>query len=400
MKKILSLLIAGLLLVSLVACGDSETDTDTDSKSNVVEKEYVEDEAKTGKFEYDTNEKGELEITRYEANTVNEIDLVLPTEAKDGRLITGIKEGVFKGLSTIKSVKIPSSYEYIGDYAFAGCNILETVTIDVKIDEETGEILECVENIGTGAFMKCTALKSITLPSVVTEIPEHLFSECAALETIDLSNIISIQNGAFTKCSSLKKVTLSDELDYATRKAFLGCDKLEYTVEDGLCYLGSKTNKTLLLVCPESLNIEKATVSANTKIVADNAFINCTDIKSLKLSDSIKIINGTSFESCPDDIYTVYENGKYLGTEENPYMVLISIEMPNVEDFTIHKDTKIITDTALAETATLRDIAFEGTAKDWQAIIRSAEWTNDLTVYIYCDGSSDPIIEPIADVQD
>ena len=398
MKKILSLLIAGLLLVSLVACGDSETDTD--SKSNVVEKEYVEDEKQTGRFEYD-DINGEIILTKYEPyNDMELVDLVLPTEAKDGRLISGIKEGAFSGRSYIKSVKIPSSYEYIGDYAFAGCNILETVTIDVKIDEETGEILECVENIGIGAFMKCTALKSITLPSVVTEIPELLFSECASLETIDLSNVISIQNGAFTKCTSLKKVTLSDELDYATRKAFLGCDKLEYTVEDGLCYLGSKTNKTLLLVCPESLNIEKATVSANTKIVADNAFINCTDIKSLKLSDSIKIINGTSFESCPNDIYTVYENGKYLGTEENPYMVLISIEMPNVEDFTIHKDTKIITDTALAETATVRDIAFEGTAKDWQAIIRSAEWTNDLTVYIYCDGSSDPIIEPIADVQD
>ena len=137
MKKILSLLIAGLLLVSLVACGDSETDTD--SKSNVVEKEYVEDEKQTGRFEYD-DVNGELILTKYEPyNDMELVDLVLPTEAKDGRLISGIKEGAFSGRSYIKSVKIPSSYEYIGDYAFAGCKALETVTFGAgikKMDED------------------------------------------------------------------------------------------------------------------------------------------------------------------------------------------------------------------------------------------------------------------------
>ena len=393
MKKILSLLIAGLLLVSLVACGDSE-DGD-DAKNTVVEKDYVEDEAKTGKFEYDTNEKGELEITRYEPNTVAEVDIILPTEAKDGRLITGIAEGVFKGLSTIKSVTIPSTYEYISDYAFAECNVLETVTIDVKVDEKTNEIIECVESIGVGAFMECPSLKSIKLPSVITVVPEFLFSECSSLESIDLSNVTTIGYGAFAACSSLKKVTLSDNLEYAPKTAFVGCNKLEYTVEDGLCYLGSSTNKNLLLVTPENLNIEKATVSEKTEIIADNAFINCEKLLSIKLSDSIRVINGTAFEGCPNDIYTVYENGRYLGTEANPHMALISIEMPNIEDFKLSKDTKIIADTAFAETKTIRDIDFDGTPEEWKAIIRSATWTHKRTINIYCINSTDPIVEPV-----
>ncbi len=380
MKKILSLLIAGLLLVSLVACGDSEEEQDTEK--NVVKDEYVEDEAKTGKFEYNENEKGELEITKYEANTVDLVDLVLPSEA-EGRNITGIAANVFKGLTTIKSVKIPESYEYIGDYAFAECNNLQTVTMT-----------ENVESIGTGVFMKCTSLKMIKLPAAVTKIPEIAFSECAALESIDLSNVTAIQNGAFTKCTSLKTVTVSDKLEYATKKAFLGCDKIAYTVEDGLCYLGNSANKTLLLVRPMTENIEECTVSKTTKVVADSAFIDCIHLKNIKLSDSVKVINGTSFENCSNDIYTVNENGMYLGTEANPYMVLIKLEMPNVEDFKINKDVKIITATAFAESKSVRDIDFDGTEAAFEkSIIKADGWNNKLALNIFCSDSGNKPLE-------
>ena len=381
MKKILALLIAGLLLVSLVACGDEEEQEET-KKENVVQDEYVEDEEKTGKFEYAENEKGEFEITGYEPNTIKPVDLVLPSKA-EGRNITGIAKNAFDGLDTLVSVTIPESYEYIGDYAFAGCENLKSITMT-----------DNVESIGMGAFMNCGVLNKVKLSSKITKIAEHTFSGCTSLDGIDLSNIITIQNGAFTNCKALKTATVSDKLEYATKKAFMGCDKLNYTEKDGLCYLGNDKNGTILLVTPKTTNIEECAISDTTKVIADHAFINCKDLTSIKLSAAVKVINGTSFEDCPDDIYTVSENGKYLGTEANPYMVLIKLEMPNVEDFKINKDVKIITATAFAESSTARDIDFDGTEAEWDANIAKAEgWNNRLALNIFCSDSDNKPIE-------
>ncbi len=399
MKKILSLLIAGLLLVSLVACGDSEADKEKNDV--VVEKEYVEDEKQTGKFEYEDFD-GKLILTSYDPNNdIDLVDLVLPTEAKDGRLISGIADEMFKGCSVIKSVTIPSTYETIGECAFANCEALTSVKFEIEYDQEdTTRIVSCVESIGDGAFMNCVSLQKIELPAVITEVTKNMFSQCKALKSIDLSNVTTINGGAFTACSSLQTIKLSDKLEYADNLAFYGCTSLKYTVEDGLCYLGNTANKNLLLVHSDSLGITSATVNSKTKVIADHAFLDCENLSSIKLSDSVKVINGTSFEDCSDEIYTVYENGNYLGTEENPYMVLINIVMPNVEDFTIHKDTKIITNTALAKAERLGDIDFDGTVAEWKAIIKSDEWTHDLILNVFCDGSTKPITEPAEEVED
>ena len=399
MKKILSLLIAGLLLVSLVACGDSEADKEKNDV--VVEKEYVEDEKQTGKFEYEDFD-GKLILTGYDPyNDIDLVDLVLPTEAKDGRLISGIADEMFKGCSVIKSVTIPSTYETIGECAFANCEALTSVKFEIEYDQEdTTRIVSCVESIGDGAFMNCVSLQKIELPAVITEVTKNMFSQCKALKSIDLSNVTTINGGAFTACSSLQTIKLSDKLEYADNLAFYGCTSLKYTVEDGLCYLGNTANKNLLLVHSDSLGITSATVNSKTKVIADHAFLDCESLSSIKLSDSVKVINGTSFEDCSDEIYTVYENGNYLGTEENPYMVLINMVMPNVEDFTIHKDTKIITNTALAKAERLGDIDFDGTVAEWKAIIKADEWTHDLILNVFCDGSTKPITEPAEEVED
>lgn len=378
MKKILSLLIAGLLLISFTACSDDKADKEG-ANQETVEMNYIEDEAKTGKFRYDTNEQGEYEIISYDPISAEPIDkLVLPTEAND-RNIVGIAPGVFNSSTTIKSVVIPETYQYIGDNAFADCDRLTEITIP-----------ESVETLGKGVFNGCDNLKTVELSTNITAIPDQVFYGCKSLTSVNLENVKSIGKGAFALCSSLQKLSLSDELEYANKTSFAGCDKLTYTKDGGLLYLGNDANATLLLVAPEDLKLSSCAVSATTKVVADEAFMNCNDLNSITLSASIKSINGTAFRDCEDLNYTVSENGRYLGTVENPYMVLISLEMPLVEDFTLHKDAKIITDTAFEEATVLEDIGFAGTIADWNAIIKSSEWSHDVDVNVTC---SDGMIE-------
>ena len=113
-------------------------------------------------------------------------------------------------------------------------------------------------------------------------------------------------------------------------------------------------------------------------------------LTSVTLSDSVKSVSGNAFAECKELKYNESENGLYLGTAENPYMVLIGVESTAVEDFKLNKAAKIIVDTAFDGCTILEDISFEGTADEWNAIIKIEKWNGDLTVNVKC---SDKIIE-------
>ena len=376
MKKILSLLIAGLLLTtSLVACGDDETTEEGGATKETVAQDYFEDINKTGRFEYDVNDEGDYELTGYTPYSVTEVDLVLPSEV-NGRDIVGITAGFFKGSTKIKSITFPegSKYEYIGDAVFSDCDLLTSITLP-----------ETITSIGKNIFDGCDNLKTVTLSSKITEIPVHAFANCKSLTAIDLSNVKTINDGAFTNCSALTNVTVSNDLEYATKDAFRGCTSLAYNKDGGVCYLGNAANKYVLLVTPETpanMGIKECVVNANTKVIADRAFLNCSKLEKITLSDSVKVINGTTFENCGKLTYNESENGLYLGTAANPYMVLIKLKMPNVEDFTLNKDTKIITATAFAEAKALEDISYGALAADWDKIIKADAWNHDIDVNV------------------
>lgn len=378
MKKILALLLAGLLTLSIVSCGDKKEDEEKDNKeTNAVDQNYIEETANKGKFEYALNEEGDYEIIKYEPYEVTTAEITLPSEVH-GRDIVGIAANAFKAENSIKSVTVPSTYTYISEYAFYDCDSLVSITLPATL-----------EKIGKGAFESCDLLASFNMPTSVKEVSEFAFKDCKSIKTLDLSNIEKIQKGAFLNCSALETITVSDKIEYATKEAFYGCDALKYTEENELRYLGNEANATILLVASKSLNVIECTVSATTKVIADAAFNNCQYLNKITLSDSVKVINGTSFVGCNELSYNKNENGLYLGTAANPYMVLIELDITSVEDFKLNKDTKIIAKTAFAKCVALEDISFEGTEADWNAIIKPADWNGDLTVNVTC---SDKVI--------
>lgn len=94
--------------------------------------------------------------------------------------------------SKIVSASFPNASS-VDSFAFSNCTALETV--DVKN----------VKSINKQAFESCTSLKYVDMTNADT-IDYNAFSRCAALESIDISNAKTIGDYAFIKCTNLKDI--------------------------------------------------------------------------------------------------------------------------------------------------------------------------------------------------
>ena len=76
------------------------------------------------------------------------------------------------------------------------------------------------------AFSNCTALQEVTLPDDMKVIGTGAFFGCAALTTVNLSQVTWINLNAFWECTSLETLALNN-VTAIGREAFYGCTGLE-----------------------------------------------------------------------------------------------------------------------------------------------------------------------------
>ena len=112
--------------------------------------------------------------------------------------------------------KVYTSNDEIGEYAFAYCSGLTSLTLPVGIT-----------SIGEFAFSGCSGLTSLTLPAGITSIGEYAFSGCSGLTSLNLpADITSIDKYAFSGCSRLTSLTLPAGITSIGEFAFSYCSGL------------------------------------------------------------------------------------------------------------------------------------------------------------------------------
>ena len=112
--------------------------------------------------------------------------------------------------------KVYTSNDEIGEYAFAYCSGLTSLTLPVGIT-----------SIGEFAFSGCSGLTSLTLPAGITSIGEYAFSGCSGLTSLNLpAGITSIDKYAFSGCSRLTSLTLPAGITSIGEFAFSYCSGL------------------------------------------------------------------------------------------------------------------------------------------------------------------------------
>lgn len=290
---------------------------------------------------------------------------------------------------TATKVKIASEYnglpvKNIYNNAFMGKNITDVV------------IPDSVTSIGDLSFASCTNLNSVVIGNGVTNIGYSAFSWCTNLNSLMIGNsVMSIGERAFYNCYSIGTLVIPDSVKTIGTYAF--------AFEPG----------------PYRYALNSVVIGSGVTSIGDGAFYYCSSLTSVVIGDNVKSIGSNAFGRCgleyvsiPDSVveidktafnlyvlsYNEYDNCKYLGNEDNPYLILIDVVSNVLSRYTIHSDTKVIAGGAFDDCSrmtnlvipknvkfingafdncqNLTDVYYVGTELEWKDIMISNLFAN------------------------
>ncbi|EJK57677.1 hypothetical protein THAOC_22254 [Thalassiosira oceanica] len=137
-------------------------------------------------------------VTKLSNSAFNSCFKLAEVELNEGLRTIGIC--AFSGCSALRSVNIPSTVTELNRDTFYSCSSL----VDVLLNEgricafsgcsnlEKVQINEGLQFIAGGAFRFCKALKSITMPSTITNLGDGAFDGCKNLAEVKLAAMHSL----------------------------------------------------------------------------------------------------------------------------------------------------------------------------------------------------------------
>ncbi len=224
--------------------------------------------------------------------------------------VTGIGNFSFTDCSSLNTIVIPASVTTIGIiYPFAGCNSLESITVEegnmvydsrdncnAIIETATNTLISgcqntiipnTVTNIGMGAFAGCSNLTSIIIPNSVTSIGDFAFAGCTGLTSMIIFNTnVEMGNDVFDDITIPETLFVSASASPADGgglfglsqggggSAFVGTLVNELSIEFASQGSGEiPSNKPVLLMAKPNEGWQFVGWQINGELVSDEAFL-------------------------------------------------------------------------------------------------------------------------------
>ena len=223
--------------------------------------------------------------------------------------ITEIGESMFKGDSALNNVTIPYDVKTIGNNAFQNCTALTTIS------------LPSVESISTNAFMG-SGLTSIMIPSET--IGNNAFKNCKSLESVAFADTVkTISSSAFQGCIALKKITLPKNLESLDPSAFRGCTVLEelnapegsadYSSSNGVLF---NADKSELVLYPAGKTSASYSIPNSVKTIKTYAFYQASKLTSVTIPKTVENFESYAFSESGLKTLTIPEGVTSIGDTE------------------------------------------------------------------------------------
>ena len=240
------------------------------------------------------------------------VDVVVP----DG--VDAVAASAFRGNEMVRSISLPSSLTEIGRYAFDGCPNLEQVTFRDEADRAEGVEIELY------AFRDCARLEAISIPQGEDSvIRQNAFVGCTGMKRAELGNGVRlIENRAFEGCTGLETVTLSDALTEIGTSAFAGCTALQ-----ALQLPGSLTSigESAFEGCTGLTSVEHVGTRSQQLGMNASVFAGCTSLKEFVYPEYSTSVVASMFRGCTA-LERVTLTGTITGIQHSAFQGCTSLE--------------------------------------------------------------------------
>lgn len=271
--------------------------------------------------------------------------------------VTYVRAKAFAGCTALTQAELPSVVQ-VGENAFAGCTALEEWT--------AGENLA---TIGSRALAQ-SALRTLSLGSKVTAVPEGLCYDCNLLELVDLEGrVTEIGAWAFEGCEALQTVTGTENLKTVGDYAFSDCQAVTFAFPAQLEVVGENAfyfcrqlqigalpqsiksiGKRAFAYCP---GLTEVRLPAGIAVVPEEAF-RATNAKTIVLPEGVERIEARAFESCKATAITVPGTVKYIGKRALYSVLLRDVNFnclsPVMEDQVLYSSKRLVVQCYLGTT--------------------------------------------------
>lgn len=215
-------------------------------------------------------------------------DVVIPAQL-NGAPVYGVASEAFGNCRYMQTLEIEEGVSYAGQAAFVFCTLLSEVTIPSSM------------NVADSMFGGCVSLKNVTLAEGITSIGNMAFEDCTSLVNINgdkacavnfPSTLTSLGAEAFSNCTALSgDIVIPDGITNIYGMTFAFCEKITSVyLSDSVIEIGPGA----FGACHNLNNIR---FSADIQRIGEAAFSNTYALESVTLPVSVAYVGRYAFMS-------------------------------------------------------------------------------------------------------